>query len=171
MLVQELPPEDYESSELRWQKTCRGNYSLSLYFFQSNGFFVKCNCNVCIFGEGRVNNTVGYYEQYRVTAQIENKQFEGVYPTFVLAIKAAEKLVETQAPEDYRRLRRDYEPPADEEQRKYLKILYGDLEFPADLTYQQAQELIKEHRYTSPSTDNLKQKSADKAVTVRVLGR
>lgn len=171
MLVQELPPEDYEKSELRWQKTSRGNYSLSLYVFQSNGSFVTSNGHVSIFGEGRVNNNVGYFEQYRVTALIHNKTFEGVYPTFALAIKAADKLVETKSPEDYKRLRRDYEPLADDQQRGYLKTLYGDREFPADLTYKQAQQLIKEHRYTSPSTNGQKQESADKAVVVKVLGQ
>jgi hypothetical protein len=171
MLVQELPPEDYENSELRWQKTCRGNYSLSLYVFRSNGSFVTINGHVSIFGEGRVNNNVSYFEQYRVTASIHNKTFEGVYPTFALAIKAADKLVETKAPEDYKRLRRDYEPLSDEQQRGYLKTLYGDRKFPADLTYKQAQQLIQDHRYTSPSTDDQKQRSADKAVIVKVLER
>jgi group I intron endonuclease len=52
MLVQQLPPEDYESSELRWQKTCRGNYSLSLYVFRSNGSFITSNGHVSIFSFG-----------------------------------------------------------------------------------------------------------------------
>jgi len=161
MLVQELPPEDYESSELRWQKTCRGNYSLSLYVFQSNGSFITSNGFVSIFG-------FGDYETYRVTAEISNQHFEASYPTFALAIKAADSLVETKAPEDYKRLRRDYEPPADEQQRGYLKTLYGDREFPADLTYKNAKELISEHRWTSPSADKQKQKSEDDALVARI---
>ena len=162
MLVQQLPPEDYESSELRWRKTCRGNYSLSLYVFQSNGSFITSNGHVSIF-------SFGDYEKYRVTAQIYDHHFEGVYPTFALAIKAADKLVETQAPGDYKRLRRDYEPPADEQQRGYLKTLYGDREFPADLTYKDANQLISEHRWTSPGIDKRKQKSEDDAVVARIV--
>lgn len=162
MLVQELPPEDYESSELRWRKTCRGNYSLSLYVFKSNGSFITSNGNVNIFG-------FGDYKKYSVTATIYNQRFEGLYPTFALAIKAADKLVETKAPEDYKRLRRDYAPPADEQQRGYLRTLYGEREFPADLTYRDAQQLISEHRWTSPSRDKQKQKIEDDAVVARIV--
>jgi hypothetical protein len=169
MLVQELPPENYESSELRWQKTCRGNYSLSLYVFRSSGTFITSNGHVSIFGVGRVNDNVQYYEKYHLTATIHDQTFEGFYPTFALAIKAADKLVETKAPEDYKRLRRDYEPPADNEQRGYLKTLYGDREFPADLSYREAQRLIKEHFWTSPSIDKQKQKIRDDAVVAGIL--
>jgi hypothetical protein len=88
-----------------------------------------------------------------------------------LAIKAADKLVESKAPEDYKRLRRDYEPPADGQQRGYLKTLYGDREFPADLTYKDAKQLISEHCWTAPSIDRQKQKNEDDTVIARILRR
>jgi group I intron endonuclease len=171
MLVQDLPPEDYGSSPLLWRKTSRGNYSLSLYVFRGDGSFITSNGHVSIFGHGRVNNNVHYYEKYHVTASIHDQTFEGFYPTFALAIKAADRLVEIKAPENYKRLRRDYEPPADETQKGYLKTLYGDRDFPTDLTHKQAQQLIKEHRWMAPSTDKQRQKNEDNAVIARVLTR
>jgi hypothetical protein len=60
-----------------------------------------------------VNTNGGYAENYRLTATIHDQKFEGVYPTFALAIAAADKLLETKAPDDYQRLRRDYRPLAD----------------------------------------------------------
>jgi group I intron endonuclease len=169
MLVQQLPPEDYEGSELQWRKTSRGNYTLSLYVFRSDGSFITSNGSVSIFGCGRVNNNVDYFEKYHVNATIGDQTFEGFYPTFALAIKAADKLVETKAPDDYKRVRRDYEPPADEQQTGYLRTLYGDREFPADLTHKEAQQLIREHRWTSPSIDKQKQKSEDDAVIAKIV--
>jgi group I intron endonuclease len=170
MLVQQLPPEDYESSELRWSKTCRGNYNLSLYVFRSDGSFITNNGLVSIFGCGRVNGNPGYAEKYQLRATIHDQTFESFYPTFALAIAAADKLVEIKAPDDYKRLRRDYKPPADERQRGYLKTLYGSREFPADLTYKDALRLIKEHRWVNPSTDTEKQKGEDDKVVANILG-
>ena len=163
MLVQELPPEDYEGSELRWERSGRGrgSYRLSLDF--SNGSVHIFNNYVeCLPPDDK-------WGTYKVTGTIREQQFEGLYPSFALALKAADTLVETKAPEDYKRLRRDYEPPADEQQRKYLKTLYGDRQLPANLTYKQAQQLIKEHRWTSPNSDKQQQKRDDDAIVARIV--
>ena len=169
MLVQQLPPEDYESSKLQWRKTCRGNYHLNLYVFRSDGSFITSNGLVSIFGCDTYGNR-GYAERYRLTASIHDQTFESFYPTFALAIAAADKLVEIKAPDDYKRLRRDYMPPADERQRGYLKTLYGDRKFPSDLTYTDAHRLIKERRWVKSSTDKEKQKGEDDKVVANILG-